>query len=341
MTRSVRTEDGTTDFGGEEGDVSCSGPGDVNESDDKTPPVSEFDDEDKLPLEIFKTELVSLSLTGVSTDDLSGVASAEIIIYRITDAEAMDGEGFFDKPNGEEGLSPFESLSCDPLPQEAIETEMVVLTLTGADPLIQNWSKDWTPSRGVYCAIVHATDVAGNVEHTAVAGPFAYTFTPPAPTPPPSGGGGGGGSGGGGTGYGVPQSTLTGGGNGGGGSTGGQVLGIATTGGDEDLPPGCTAYLNSYLRRGRNNDATEVTKLQMFLNENIGSTLPVTGFFGTLTEGAVNKFQLANAAQVLKPWVPFGLRSESTPTGYVYKTTKRWINMTKCSTLDLPMPQLP
>lgn len=347
--------DGTTDFGGEEGDASCSGPGDNNESNDATPPVSTFDDERQH--EFIDTEIISLSLTGNSTDDLSGVASATISIYQIADQGTVLGENY----RQSEG---FEILNCS-IPQEGVvPIEIIALSLTGVNTLNEPWSYEWNiPGRGAYCAIAHATDFAGNVEHTNIAGPFVYAAPlPPAPTPPPpSGGGGGGGSGGGGTGYGVPQSTLTGngggngngsgggsGGGGGGGSgggtgggTSGQVLGIAATGGDADLPPGCTAYLNNYLRRGKKNDVAEVTKLQMFLNENIGSTVPVTGFFGTLTEAAVNRFQLANAVQVLKPWVPFGLRSESTPTGYVYKTTKRWINLTKCSTLDLPMPQLP
>jgi len=39
--------------------------------------------------------------------------------------------------------------------------------------------------------------------------------------------------------------------------------------------------------------------------------------------------------------VPYGLTSDTTPTGYVYKTTRRWINLLMCSQLSIPMPVLP
>ncbi|MDD7960663.1 hypothetical protein PUT90_28330, partial [Klebsiella pneumoniae] len=65
------------------------------------------------------------------------------------------------------------------------------------------------------------------------------------------------------------------------------------------------------------------------------------GYFGQATFAAVQQFQLANWEQVLKPWVVHGLSSDHTTTGYVYKTTKRMINLAKCSTLDIPMPMLP
>lgn len=347
--------DGTTDFGSEGGDVSCSGPGDNNESDDKTPPVSEFDDEDKLPHEIIETELVSLTLTGVSTDDLSGVASAKMTIYRLADAETMDGEGFFVSQREEQ--SPFRQLSCDPLSQGAIQTELVTLSLTGADPLNQSWSKDWTPARGVYCAIVHATDVAGNIESTGVAGPFAYTFMSPIypqcndsidndgdgeidhMTDPgctdandndeinQSGGGGGGGNG--------PVENIYPATSGGGNGPVGQVLGASI-----ELPASCTEYLHEYIKLGKDNNPDEVKKLQAFLNS-LGEKLPVTGFYGPLSFAAVKRFQVKESVQILTPWQVQTGGIDSSGTGYVYKTTKRWINLLNCPVLNLPMPQLP
>ncbi len=110
-----------------------------------------------------------------------------------------------------------------------------------------------------------------------------------------------------------------------------QVLGVAT----------CGEYLLKYIKFGAKNDLIEVKKLQTFLNEELGINLPITGFYGAGTRTAVNEFQLKYKNEILKPWVPFGLASDNTPTGYVYKTTKRWINMLKCQSLALPVPTLP
>jgi len=114
-------------------------------------------------------------------------------------------------------------------------------------------------------------------------------------------------------------------------TNGGEVLGEST----------CGTLLNDYLRFGQENDAGEVQKLQGFLNQNLGSTIAVSGVFDEATLAAVNEFQVKYWEEVLLPWVPFGLATEKTPTGYVYKTTKRWINMVNCPDLELPLPQLP
>lgn len=114
---------------------------------------------------------------------------------------------------------------------------------------------------------------------------------------------------------------------------GGQVLGASTTTLPE-LPAGCTALINSYMRMGKHNDSIEVKKLQKFLGENLGLDLPITGFFGASTDAAVRQFQVAHNPEILKPW---GI---SDSTGYVYKTTQRWINLMSCSSLNLPMPEL-
>ena len=112
----------------------------------------------------------------------------------------------------------------------------------------------------------------------------------------------------------------------------GQVLGASTT---------CGLYLRSYIKLGAQNDVTEVMKLQVFLNMNLGKNLPITGFYDSNTYNAVKEFQVKYGTMVLSPWVPYGLPNSSTPTGYVYKTTKRWINELMCSELNLPMPALP
>ena len=71
----------------------------------------------------------------------------------------------------------------------------------------------------------------------------------------------------------------------------------------------------------------------------IGNTSTTFGAFHG--SRLVEKFQVRHWEQVLKPWVPYGLATDHTPTGYVYKTTKRWINMLHCKELELAMPQLP
>lgn len=116
----------------------------------------------------------------------------------------------------------------------------------------------------------------------------------------------------------------------------GQVLGASTT-----TVPTCGPILSSFLRIGRPNPTDQVKILQNFLNGELMLSLPVTGFFGPLTEKAVEAFQAKYFSDVLVPWVPHGLPGEHSVTGYVYKTTQWKINMISCPSLNLPMPTLP
>ncbi|MFA5348892.1 MAG: peptidoglycan-binding protein, partial [Candidatus Paceibacterota bacterium] len=125
----------------------------------------------------------------------------------------------------------------------------------------------------------------------------------------------------------------------------GQVLGEATSSEPQGEILGettqreCYLYLFEYIKYGRINNPEEVKKLQIFLNEEMGSNLVVTGTYDKATREVVNQFQLKYKNEVLKPWVDAGLHSSiDIPTGYVYKTTKRWINLIKCPTLNIPMP---
>lgn len=121
----------------------------------------------------------------------------------------------------------------------------------------------------------------------------------------------------------------------------GLVLGASTSKG-EVLGDSCTPYINTYMRMGRKNNMDEVKNLQTFLNEYMGLNLPVTGFFGLMTKNAVDKFQIKENTEVLTPWVKAGLhKNDKEPTGYVYKTTQRRINLIKCNSLSIPVPQLP
>mgnify|MGYP001597125894 CR=1 FL=1 len=182
------------------------------------------------------------------------------------------------------------------------------------------------------------------------------------PTPVYDGGGdeGGGDTGGGDTGGGDDEENNSGGSGGGSGGGGGPILGggiISGTGGGLLTPGGqvlgattdavsalgetCGLFVDRYMKRGGRNDVEQVKKLQAFLNKNGFGPLPLTGYFGSMTHEAVMKFQTANWQEILSPWVPFGLPTATTPTGYVYKTTLRWINMTECPALNLQLPTLP
>lgn len=144
-------------------------------------------------------------------------------------------------------------------------------------------------------------------------------------------------SGGGGSGNGVISGPLSIGYQGG----EGDVLGTTTAATTTQPSPMCFPYLNSYLRIGKQNDPAEVKKLQTFLNEHMRAGLPATGYFGPLTDRAVRAFQLKYSSKILAPWVPFGLESNQTATGYVYKTTKRTINSIMCKGLAFPPLSLP
>lgn len=120
-----------------------------------------------------------------------------------------------------------------------------------------------------------------------------------------------------------------------GGTSGGEVLGASTG-------PSCGIYLNSYIKPGANNDQSEVVKLQEFLNKYMGANIPTTGFYGPISQSWVVKFQEMFASEILNPWIAVGL-GNGEGTAYVYKTTKRWINIMVCPELisELPMPPLP
>lgn len=112
----------------------------------------------------------------------------------------------------------------------------------------------------------------------------------------------------------------------------GEVLGAFT---------GSCPLITGYMRMGWANDAEEVKKLQEFLNEELDISLPVTGYYGELTQNAVNAFQLKYKEQVLQPWVDAGLHeSAEVPTGFVYITTAHMINSIVCPDFDEELPAL-
>jgi uncharacterized repeat protein (TIGR02543 family) len=142
----------------------------------------------------------------------------------------------------------------------------------------------------------------------------------------------------------VPGSSGTPGANGGSGnaSSTGEVLGAATTEPELTLPAGCSAYLHTYMKMGRKNDGEDVKRLQIFLNEQMTAGIPVTGYYGSMTKNWVKKFQKANHASIIQPWLDAGHPEKSLKegTGVVYKTTKHAINLMKCATLTDTLPAL-
>ena len=170
---------------------------------------------------------------------------------------------------------------------------------------------------------------------TSTASTTVYDFEPAVATTTGNGGGGSGGNGGGGGGGSVLGTSSS----GGGGSvtttttSGGEVLGASTD--------ACAPIINSYMREGQPNDSSQVNTLKNFLNGELNMSLTADGFFDQLTTLSVDVFQLKHWQDVLLPWVPFGLPSATTPTGYVYKTTGWKINQIHCAQNNMMDPAKP
>lgn len=110
----------------------------------------------------------------------------------------------------------------------------------------------------------------------------------------------------------------------------GEVLGLATSTPETSSGGACTPILTTYLKPGRSNRSGDVQVLQIFLNSQ-GAGLPVTGYFGPMTTGAVKSFQRTYASDIL---APVGLRA---PSGLVYSMTLNKINSLACG--GLPVAQ--
>src|SRR3989344_906461 len=120
---------------------------------------------------------------------------------------------------------------------------------------------------------------------------------------------------------------------------GGSVEGDAEGDAESEVLGTSCSILTNYIGQGTNN-VEDIVFLQNFLNEEMGLSLEVNGMFDDATRDAVKAFQLKYWQEILQPWVPFGL-SVDEPTGIVYKTTQRMINMLSCPGTEIPMPELP
>jgi hypothetical protein len=117
----------------------------------------------------------------------------------------------------------------------------------------------------------------------------------------------------------------------------GSVLGASTETVTPITAPVCELFKSS-MRKGMNNDRNEVIKLQKFLNEELDTNLPLTGFFGSLTEKAVKNFQMKYRSIILDPWVNAGTMKKATATGYFFKTTQYAANKILCPDEVLEAP---
>jgi hypothetical protein len=66
----------------------------------------------------------------------------------------------------------------------------------------------------------------------------------------------------------------------------------------------------------------------------MGTSLPVTGFYGPMTFSALQDFQTKYSDDVLKPW------ELTSPTGLVYLSTLRQINNIECPDIMGELPTL-
>ena len=88
---------------------------------------------------------------------------------------------------------------------------------------------------------------------------------------------------------------------------------------------GSCTLINTYMKLGAANNASEVAKLQAFLKNTEKLDVDVTGIFDVKTDAAVRAFQNKYMTTVMGPW---GVNQAS---GYVYITTSKMINQIACN----------
>ncbi len=104
----------------------------------------------------------------------------------------------------------------------------------------------------------------------------------------------------------------------------GQVLGAETS--------VCTFAIDTYMRKGYQNNKNQVVILQNLLNKYVGTKLTPDGDYGDATEAAVKAFQVKYGDTILKPW------NLTSPTGIFYKTTLVQAKNLECPETILPIP---
>lgn len=105
----------------------------------------------------------------------------------------------------------------------------------------------------------------------------------------------------------------------------GSVLGAQT-----DI---CDFAIDTYMRRGYNNDKEQVKILQGLLNKYVEAGLTIDGFYGPKTEKAVNAFQIKYRDTILDPW------NIENPTGIFFRTSLVQAQNLECPDPELPVPE--
>ncbi len=123
--------------------------------------------------------------------------------------------------------------------------------------------------------------------------------------------------------------------------TGQSVLGASTGPATTTASTTCGELIKEYMKKGKKNTPSEVKKLQNALNNILGTKIPATGYFGSMTDKAVRTLQSKYSDAILAPWVNIKQMNKAAPTGYVYKTTQWYINTTICGGSNVPAPMLP
>jgi hypothetical protein len=200
-----------------------------------------------------------------------------------------------------------------------------------ADPLLGIGIKNATTSATANAYIDNLLlTVASSTQHVGSTTGFATTTIFDFEPTVNSGGNSGGNGGGGGGGHSHSSSSNSG--------TNNDNFGI---GGDGEVLGASCPLITSWMREGQVNDSNQVSVLQSFLNGEMSANLSVSGVFDNLTTNWVNAFQVKYWSDVLAPWVPYGLPTDHTPTGYVYKTTQVKINRIACPDMAFDNPMLP
>ena len=83
--------------------------------------------------------------------------------------------------------------------------------------------------------------------------------------------------------------------------------------------------ISSQMKFGSNNNASDVSKLQAFLNKILTINLAVNGQFDQATENAVKAFQTKYMSDIMGPW------GATQSSGFVYITTMKQINKLACN----------
>jgi len=96
----------------------------------------------------------------------------------------------------------------------------------------------------------------------------------------------------------------------------------------------CIDLLVTFIDSDKKNNASEVKKLQKFLNSYENENLIVNGVFGDSVKQAVIRFQKKYKDDILKDDSKDDSNIFSEPTGNIYRKTRNKINEIYCSNPD-------